>query len=238
MRSNIIFEDESILVVYKPAGLATQTAKVGQADTVSELKNYLAAGKKGNAPYVGVIHRLDQPVEGLLVFAKEKRWAAELTAQLSEGSLNKQYYAVLCGQPSEKKLELVDYLLKDAACAKVVTERKDEYPEAKRAVLQYEVLQTLSETGITLVDIHIDTGRFHQIRAQMAHVGYPLLGDAKYGTEASLVLGRKLGVRQLALCAYKLEFIHPKTKKLLAFLVEPEGAAFRLFPQGIRFQDK
>ena len=103
MKTEIIYEDANILVCYKPAGLPVQTAKVGQMDLVSELKNYL------HSAYLGIIHRLDQPVEGLLVFAKDTKSAATLSACLQKGTLNKQYYGVISGKPSAPGGELVDY---------------------------------------------------------------------------------------------------------------------------------
>lgn len=231
MRTRIIYEDAHVIVAYKPAGLATQTAKIGQADMVSELKNYLSAAQKGKTSYLGVIHRLDQPVEGLLVFAKSKQAAAGLTKQLTQGTLNKHYYAVICGNPSVQEGKLVDYLYKDAAGkAQVVTGQQEQYPEAKKAVLQYRVVKNLStEKPVFLADIHIDTGRFHQIRSQMAHAGMPLLGDSKYGTEESLAYSGEWGIRNVALCAYSVEFSHPVTGKKLSFQVEPEGKAFTMF---------
>ncbi len=215
---------------HKPAGLATQSAKVGQPDAVSELKKHLAgkdvgskgapgarAGLQGRGtsngsraviePYLGIVHRLDQPVEGLLVFAKTKAAAANLTKQLEAGSLNKQYYATVCGKPEAEAGELVDYLLKEGNLAKVVSQGTS---GAKKAVLQYKVLES---RDISRLDIHIDTGRFHQIRAQLAHAGWPILGDSKYGTPKSQEISRQQGVRNVALLAYKLEFIHPKTGK-------------------------
>lgn len=226
--SKIIYEDEQVLVYHKPAGLATQSAKVGQPDVVSELKKYLAAKgtqgagdtkatksgagkasgtKSGAEPYLGIVHRLDQPVEGLLVFAKTKAAAAHLTKQLEAGSLNKQYYATVCGKPEAEAGELVDYLLKEGNLAKVVSQ---DTPQAKKAVLQYRVVES---ADISRLDIHIDTGRFHQIRAQLAHAGWPILGDSKYGTVKSLEISRRQDIRNVALFAYKLEFIHPKTGK-------------------------
>lgn len=244
MRTSIQYEDKDILVVYKPAGLATQTAKVDQADVVSELKNYLKGG------YVGVVHRLDQPVEGLLVFGKTKEATAALTAQLSRGILHKHYYAVICGQPGASKEKLVDYLVKTADnLAQVVepaegTLHSGEISQQtgnsttsppKKAVLQYEIIDSLSrneETGdfrIALADIHIETGRFHQIRAQMSHAGMPLLGDRKYGNDLSARVSRSLNVRNVALCACELTLEHPKLKKKLNFQVKPQGIIFTRF---------
>lgn len=224
MKTEIIYEDKELLVVRKPAGLATQTAKVGQADAVSELKNYL------KSPYLGVVHRLDQPVEGLLVFAKTKKAAAALSAQLAVGTLNKQYYAVICGKPAEEQGELVDYLYKDVqktGRAIVVEERElSRCPDAKRASLQYRLLQYDGEHDLSLMGIRIDTGRFHQIRAQMSHAGMALLGDVKYADEALQRRAAELGVRYTALCACCLDFVHPVKKQKMHFQIKPEGDAF------------
>ena len=242
MRTEIIYEDKELLVIRKPAGLATQSSGVGQADVVSELKNYLARtnGAKGQ-PYLGIIHRLDQPVEGLLVFAKNKNAAAVLTQQLggqeNSGLLNKQYYAVFCGKPSEKEGVLVDYMYKGPDGKAVIVNKKSvaENSEGQRgakAVLQYRILQTVTiSTGeeLSLADIHIETGRFHQIRAQMANAGMALLGDVKYGDEVSENCSARLGIRTVALCAYKIAFSHPASGKLLCFETKPETKAFSFF---------
>lgn len=242
MRTEIIYEDKELLVIRKPAGLATQSAGVGQADVVSELKNYLARtnGAKGQ-PYLGIIHRLDQPVEGLLVFAKNKNAAAVLTKQLggqeNSGLLNKQYYAVFCGKPSEKEGVLVDYMYKGPDGKAVIVNKKSvaENSEGQRgakAVLQYRILQTVTiSTGeeLSLADIHIETGRFHQIRAQMANAGMALLGDVKYGDEVSENCSARLGIRTVALCAYKIALSHPASGKLLCFETKPETKAFSFF---------
>lgn len=223
MQTKIIYEDAHILVAHKPAGLATQSAKVGQPDMVSELKNYLAkqgSKEKNGAPYLGIIHRLDQPVEGLLVFAKTKEAAGKLTAQLAGGTLNKQYYALVCGKLTEETGELVDYLRKEGNLAKVSNPQDK---EAKKAVLQYKVLsykELESGANITLLDIHIDTGRFHQIRAQLANGGWPILGDTKYGSK-SIEISKQLNLRNVALYAYRLELKHPITGKMLEFTIMP-----------------
>lgn len=248
MKTKIIYEDAHILVCYKPAGLATQTAKVGQQDMVSELKNYLAgksaaanrAGAKAVQPYLGIIHRLDQPVEGLLVFAKNSSAAARLTSSLGQGTLNKQYYAVVCGQPCKKSAELVDYLTKDPATGSAIVAESisasgaavaaGDGREARKAVLQYQVVKQLSTpTPMALLDIHIDTGRFHQIRAQMAHAGLPLLGDSRYGSQQSRQSSQALNVRSVALCAYRITLKHPVTGKLLDFAENPKGQIFSKF---------
>lgn len=236
MHTKIIYEDSHLIVVCKPAGFATQTAKVGEADTVSELKKYLAQAKKGQPPYLGVIHRLDQPVEGLLVFAKEKRAAAALTKQLETGALKKKYSAVICGKPTRNEGELVDLLYKNKdGKAQVVTKEslgepcggRDSSYDAKKAILYYRIGKEISsEREIFLADIRIETGRFHQIRAQMAHAGMPLLGDRKYGNETSIAVSLELGVSGPALCACGLSFIHPVTGGKMSFQEEPEGKAF------------
>lgn len=225
MRTKIIYEDNHIIIVHKPAGLATQTSHIGQQDVASELKNYLAKigqsvdGKRtSEQPYLGIIHRLDQPVEGLLVFAKTKEAAAKLTKQLSAGTLNKQYYAVICGKPSEISGRLVDYLVKEGNSGRI---GKSEEKEAKQAILQYRITKEINQ-DCSLADIYIETGRFHQIRLQMSHAGYPILGDLKYGSQASMELSRKYGIKNVALYAYAIQLQHPVTGKKLEFSFQPE----------------
>lgn len=236
--NRILHEDSDIIVCHKPAGIATQTARVGQADMVSEISNYLAAKKEGAAeksPYVGVVHRLDQPVEGILAFARNKAAAADLSRQAAGEEMKKEYLALVCGKNLERQGELADYLLKDG---KTNTSRvvPPEVKGAKLARLSYEILwEDLSEEEddsrglfrIALSKICLHTGRHHQIRVQMANAGMPILGDRKYGGQAAIALAEKLGVRETALCAYRLAFIHPKTGKRMQFEIEPEGAAFR-----------
>lgn len=187
---------------------------------VSLLKNYLKGG------YVAVIHRLDQPVEGVLVFAKTPFAAKELNKGLQGAGFGKHYKAVLWGIPNQEKATLEDYLVKDG---RTNTSRVCDPSEkdAKKAVLSYEVIATGKDDGkgISLVKVKLDTGRHHQIRVQMANMGCPIWGDVKYNTMA--VQDRRY--RQIALCAYKLEFVHPKTKKKMEFELQPEGEGFQLF---------
>lgn len=245
MQTKILYEDKDILVVHKPAGIAVQSARIGQADVASELKNHLAAedGEKGQraagkAPYLGVIHRLDQPVEGVLVFGKNQKAAAELSRQLKGADFCKEYLAVVCGKPQAEKEELVDYLLKEDGRAVVYTEQEadkslKEEAGAKKAVLHFELLCCKeTESGkVSLLRVWIETGRFHQIRAQLSHAGFPILGDSKYGSEESIKLSNMLGVRNTALCAERLGFMHPVSKKKMEYTVSPANPAFAVFKE-------
>lgn len=248
MQTQIVYEDEAVLVIRKPAGLATESAGIGQKDVVSELKNYVAKKNPGKMPYLGVVHRLDQPVEGLLVFAKTKKAAENLTAQLGKGTLKKEYLAVVCGKVPENTGRLVDYLAKEKGMAVVrdtadaqakkdadaqsekdadVQAEKAADAQAKKAVLTY---MKKAETGsLTLLAVQIETGRFHQIRAQLSHAGFPILGDEKYGSEESKELSREKKIRFTALCAASLSFRHPVTGKTMAFTQAPQNPAFAEF---------
>ena len=212
-KENILFEDKDILVYHKPAGIATQTARLGEQDVVSQVKNYLKNS------YLGLVHRLDQPVEGILVFAKTKEAAAQLGSQ----NMEKMYYAVVCSGEAQEGI-LVDYLLKDGrenSSRVVASGTKD----AKRAELSYRIIKVIDENG--LAQIRLKTGRHHQIRVQMAHAGMPLLGDTKYGSEHSKEVSRKMNVKDVALCAYRLAFTHPTTRKKIEFVMEPEANIFK-----------
>lgn len=256
-KAKILYEDNDLLVCHKPAGIATQTARIGQADMASEMENYLArnlpqsVGHDSPArPHIHVIHRLDQPVEGILVFAKQAPAAAALSAQASGEGMEKEYLALVCDLRGEEERKqsgtLTDHLIKDgkANTSRVVP---PEVKGAKEARLRYEILQeespevlfsTKQDTGggeserrCAVVRIRLYTGRHHQIRVQMANAGMPLLGDRKYADQAAAVLSENLGIREIALCAYRVSFEHPKTGERLHFEIMPEGAAFR----GIRF---
>lgn len=213
---DIIYEDGDILVCHKPAGVATQTKRLGQQDMESLLKNYRA--KKGEPPQIWVVHRLDQPVEGVMVFAKNQKAAADLSKQVQQHIIGKYYYAVSAHVPNEKAGVVEDYLLtnKKANVTQVV---EAGVKDAKKAKLEYEVVDTTEDKTFIRVKLH--TGRQHQIRVQLAHMGCPLIGDSKYGDGAS-----KEG---LALCSYRLEFLHPTMKKEMRFEVEPKGKIFEEF---------
>lgn len=252
VQKNIIFEDKHIIIAYKPAGIATQTARVGQQDMVSELKNYLAGKpeyKGRKEPYLGLVHRLDQPVSGLLVFSKTKQASAELGRQITNGQIQKFYYAVVYGKPEVERGTLTDYLYKNPKTNRSVVVKED-FPQAKKAVLDFELIKTMLALDenpdlvnfgkshklgvVSLIDIRLITGRHHQIRVQMSHAGMPLLGDMKYGGELSKELSRKTGCRNVALCAYKLTLFHPVSGEKITFEKQPEGEIFfPFFSSGI-----
>lgn len=211
---NIVFEDAYVIVCHKEAGLATQSGKTFEKDLVSALKKHLATELKKPNPYLGVIHRLDQPVEGLLVFAKTPEAGKKLSGQLIGGELNKKYKARVYGCPAKEEDTLTDYLLKEGNVAKVVNQ---ENKEAKKAVLTYRRMEGSLGDQESLLEVEIETGRFHQIRAQLSHAGFPILGDLKYGSEESIAYSQEKGIRSVALFADTLEFAHPKTGKKMHF---------------------
>ncbi|MCI9515890.1 MAG: RNA pseudouridine synthase [Lachnospiraceae bacterium] len=219
MEIDILYEDGQLLVCRKPAGVPVQSGKVGQKDMVSILRNY-RNGKEGDT-YIGLVHRLDQPVQGVMVFAKTKMAAAGLSRQITDGRMKKQYLAVTCGKPMKKQGALVDYLLKDGR-----TNTSSIVPEgtkgAKRAELRYRII---AETpGYALAEIDLLTGRHHQIRVQMTGAGMPLAGDRKYNLSDA---GQT--EKYVALAAHRLSFEHPVLKKEICFEGKPEGAIFKKF---------
>ena len=235
----IIYEDNDIILCHKPAGVATQTKRLGQQDMESLLKNYRV--KKGEPPYIGIVHRLDQPVEGVMVFAKNQKVAASLSKQIKEKMIGKYYYAVSAYKPDKESDVLEHYLVTDKKTNFTQVVEVNSEKDAKFAKLEYRVLQSTEEK--TLFDIKLHTGRQHQIRVQMAHIGCPLMGDEKYGvklqgfentmsdeliqqnSDNSYRKNRK-PQEMLALCSYRLQFQHPMTKKQMDFSVLPKGKAF------------
>ncbi len=244
IKDRIIYEDNDIIVCRKPAGIATQTARVGQADMASEIANYLASQSGRARPYVGVVHRLDQPVEGILVLAKNSRTAAQMGRQIEENRMEKDYLAVVCGRGFARSGELTDYLVRDGR-TNMTSVAAPETKDAKKAVLTYEILtdlpyeealhgeeqqlkaQTEGPLRIAVAGIRLRTGRHHQIRVQMSHAGMSLIGDRKYAAPEVRRISEEAHVRELALCACRLGFIHPGTGKRLSFEIQPENPVFR-----------
>lgn len=210
----ILFEDAWVLVCVKPAGMPAQGDGASTMDMVSYLKNYLAKkGTKGE-PYIGLVHRLDRPVGGVMVFAKTQEAAAALSLQIQKHQMEKWYLAVLTGTLKGKEGTLKDYLMKDGKTNLSTVVSKDT-KGAKAATLTYKVLKTKFEEGqqYTLAEIHLETGRHHQIRVQMANAKAGLYGDTKYNP----LFMNQSGWVDLGLYAYHLSFTHPKTRKKLSF---------------------
>ena len=231
---NILYEDEAVLVVWKPVGMESQSGHGFDADMVSEIRRYLSTGKpvdnhklstKSVEPYVRVIHRLDKPVSGVMVYAKTKEAAAFLSKEVQAHRVTKIYHAVICGKPVDNVGNFVDKLSmnRENNYSRIV-DNSD--PEGKTAELSYRVIGENKEKGLTLVEIHLKTGRHHQIRVQFAGHGLPLWGDAKYNPAVSMEGGKG----PLALAAVSLSFTHPVTKEPVTFSMKPQGGAFRLFP--------
>lgn len=217
-KADILFEDKSVIVCYKPSGIAVQTQKNSAQDMVSILRNY--RNQKNEDPDIFLIHRLDQPVEGIMVFGKTKKAASVLSAQLSRNSIDKYYLAVTDHIVTEPKGQLKDYLLRDGKTntSKVVPKGTE---HAKLATLSYHCVA--EDFGKSLVAIHLETGRHHQIRVQMANAGYPLYGDKKYNENA------KEEYHPVALCSVYLKFTHPTSKKDMEFSYFPKNKIFHNF---------
>lgn len=215
-----IYEDDAIIVCDKSAGVAVQSRRLNRQDLEGLVRSYLIRQSGKRDVFVAAVHRLDQPVEGLVLLAKTRQAAGVLSRQMQEGEWSKEYLAVVEGKLPQTEGILEDYLRKDARTqqAQVVSAQEE---GAKRAELEYKVLESLGDRQ--LVKIWLHTGRYHQIRAQFAHAGHPLAGDNRYQS-ASGTDGRGLG-----LCAYRLAFDHPVTGERLTFTKCPEGEKFRDF---------
>lgn len=219
----IEYEDEDILICYKPAGLPVQSARVGTMDLESALRQYLSSRNGRRDPsYLAVIHRLDQPVEGILVFAKTPEAAKELNRQMVSHEMEKKYLAVVDGIPQKTEGRLVDELEKDrkSNLSRVVLSKT---AGSKTAVLSYCLEKTVGERS--LLSIWLRTGRHHQIRVQLSHAGLPLAGDTKYNPKEK----ERDGWRQLGLCAVSLSFTHPGTRKKFTWAIQPQGEIFQFF---------
>lgn len=215
---NIIYEDNHVLVVEKPINIGVQEDSSNDEDLLNILKKYLKEkyNKPGNV-YLGLVHRLDRPASGIMVFAKTSKAASRLSTQVRDNKFNKIYNAVVMNKINDSG-HLEDYLIKDTK-KNIVKVSK----EGKLAILDYKRLDY--KNNMSLVEIKLKTGRSHQIRVQFSHNGNPLYGDQKYNRDA------KVG-QQLALFAKKLEFYHPVTKELLSFELDlPDRKPFNLFKE-------
>ncbi len=209
---NILYEDNHIIVVLKPQNIPSCEDESKDKDLLSMVKDYIKVkyNKPGNV-YVGLVHRLDRPTGGVMVFAKSSKAAARLSEQMKTGDFEKRYYAVLAGVPKEEKATLTHYMKKNAV-NNMVYVCPPTVEGAKFAELEYTVIEQHGD--ISLADIKLHTGRSHQIRVQMNAIGTPVYGDMRYG-------GEKAKKGKLALWAYYLAFSHPISKERMVFRVEP-----------------
>ena len=206
---NILYEDNHVLCVVKPANLPVQADNTKDEDLLTLDKQYLKEkyNKPGNV-YLGLVHRLDRPVGGAMILAKTSKAANRLSESIRVRAIDKVYYAILDGVPKKQSDTLVDYLTKDTKTNMVsVTNAK----VGKKSILHYQVLAT--KNGHTLVEIHLETGRPHQIRVQFASRNLPLVGDQRYNKNAKKV--------QIALWAVSLTFPHPTTKDKITIHSDP-----------------
>ena len=210
----VIYEDNHIIVVEKPVNLPSQGDKTGDVDMLTIIKTYLKEkyNKPGNV-YLGLIHRLDRPVGGVMVFAKTSKSAGRLSEQVREKIFRKTYLVIVNGRMEKRSGILEDYLLKNERnnMSKVV---KEGTKNSKLAILDYEELKYNEETNLSLLKVNLHTGRHHQIRVQLSSRDHSIYGDQKYG-------GRGHG-KQICLWAYELTIKHPITKKEMTFKSIPE----------------
>ena len=217
---NIIYEDNHLLVVTKPANMPVCLDSSNDIDLLSKLKEYIKNkyNKPGNV-YLGLVHRLDRPVEGIMVFAKTSKAASRLTTQIQNNKFHKTYYAIVENNLPKKGI-FTDYLYKNqnTNTSYVTNENKD-----KKSILEYTLVA--KKDNLNLVKINLLTGRHHQIRVQFSHHGYPLYGDHRYNKK--FINNNNANI---ALIAKKLPFYHPTTNELLTFEIDlPKNYPYTLF---------
>lgn len=206
---NVLYEDNHIIVVVKEANIPTQKDSSNDMDMLSIVKQYIKEKyhKPGNV-YLGLVHRLDRPVGGIMIFARTSKAASRLSEEVRNHTFKKTYLAVVNGILKEKNKELINYISKDKNNNSVITSEKN----GKIAKLKYSVIEEIKEKKLSLLKIQLETGRHHQIRVQLSNISHPLYGDQRYG---------KQDKKQIALFASEIEFIHPTTKKMMTFSANP-----------------
>lgn len=215
----IIFIDNHLIAVTKPAGLLTQPDRNTDESLIDQTRQWIKEKyNKPNNIFLGLVHRLDRNVSGVVLFARTSKAASRLSKQFREGTPKKHYRAIVLGKLKEEQTTLVHYLRKEKSLRATVFPR--ETPTAKRSELSYEVINSLEKKS--LLEVSLSTGRFHQIRAQMAFIGHPILGDVKYGAP------EPLPNQEIALYAHKLVFSHPVSNEEIT-LTAPEPKTWEQF---------
>ena len=215
MELKVIYEDNHIIVVEKIPNVPSQEDKTGDVSMMTLIKDYLKEkyNKPGNV-YLGLVHRLDRPVGGVMVFAKTSKAASRLSNEVREKVFKKEYLAVVDGKLEKEKGTLENYLYKDKKTNTSYVVDKDK-KDAKFAKLDYEVIKYDKENDLSLIKINLHTGRHHQIRVQLSNIGHSIYGDQRYGTR-----GKN---KQIALWAYKLTIEHPTKKEKMEFKDLPKN---------------
>ncbi len=205
----ILFEDDHLMVISKPVNVLAQADHTGDADVLSLCKEYLTKSNSGNN-YLGLIHRLDRPVGGLMLLAKNSRAAKILSQQISDRTIQKTYLAVTSGEPPQNSV-LTHYLIKDRE-KNIVKVVHGDQRDSKQAILSFSLMERTD--SLNLLSVHLHSGRPHQIRVQLSTEGYPVWGDYKYGPDQP-------DGRNIALRAVELIFVHPDTDEEVKFELAP-----------------
>ena len=224
-KPTILYEDNHVIVAVKPQNLLTQGDETGDSNLLDQIKQYVkeTCNKPGEA-YIGLVHRMDRPVGGLLVFARTSKAAARLSEQVRVHELNRQYVAIVEGETPDQ-FTYVDYLTKDPEQNRVVVLPAYLKLQGKEAILHGRTIAR--REGLSLVAIQLETGRAHQIRVQMQHAGHPLWGDHRYGS------GK--GKEQIALWGMRLSFAHPITQERMLFIAPvPEEKPWLWFERELK----
>ena len=201
----VLYEDNHIIIVNKESGEIVQGDKTGDVPLSDIVKQYIKeAYAKPGAVFLGVVHRLDRPVSGVVVFAKTSKALTRLNNMFRDGEIHKTYWALCSNRPEKIEGELDNWLVRNEKQNKSYVYDKEK-PNAKRARLHYQVIGATDR--YTLIEVHLMTGRHHQIRSQLAHIGCPIKGDLKYGAKRSNPDG------SISLLARRVEFIHPVSKE-------------------------
>ncbi len=204
----ILYEDNHIIVVVKPVNVLSQADDTKDIDMLTMIKKYLKEKyhKPGNV-YLGLVHRLDRPVGGVMVFAKTSKAASRLTEQVKNHQFHKKYYAIVHDDGTLKSEDVLkDFMCKDENNNGVITDADN----GKYAELSYKIVKHDALANLSLVDISLKTGRHHQIRVQFASRKHPLLGDQRYGVQDK---------KQIMLFSYQISFVHPTSKEIMTFTV-------------------
>jgi 23S rRNA pseudouridine1911/1915/1917 synthase len=188
----VLYEDNHVIAVYKPAGMPVQEDESKDPTLLDQVKWFLKNKyQKPGAVFLGLVHRLDRPVSGVMLFGKTSKGASRLSEQIRAHTLTKEYHALVSGVPHMSSGTLINYLRRDASARKTVVVQEGD-TDAEYAELAYTVEE--EGDGVTLVRIQLKTGRHHQIRAQFAHIGHPLVGDVKYGARLPWHEGRGIAL--------------------------------------------